>query len=431
MANEVIERVSQQARSLAISGNASRMLASAMGVGILLVLGQASFFVADVLVARAVATSAEFGQYSFVKQAIPLIMSFAFLGLDQALVRVIARERLSDFSWRKTTAQIIGISSVLTTVILYFSSRWYALEQYMILIIGLGTVSLTVIYVISSILRADHDFIPSQILQNLWRYLHFLVVLLLYFFGLLSGSRASYLLLMVLLINAAVALGVVWLGKKPGPKPILLGPLYAEGVLFWLFLSSLTLANTLDQMLLAKFSSFSEVGEYAALWNILGAPFLVVSSSFGYVALPMVVRKRLSSVLDARLIGVVLVLGIGMVIWSFSVGDWLIDLVYDGKYQITFTLMSVFVATGVLRLVYFFPSTMLGGRADRKLLLQFACFAIAGVLVHGMLGWMLIPRWGIFGAGLASMANWTFRCGGGIALTVFNRTKLGASAIEL
>jgi O-antigen/teichoic acid export membrane protein len=280
------------------------------------------------------------------------------------------------------------------------------------------------VYTTSSLMRADQDFLLSQMTQNIWRYLHAILVIIFFSFGWLSDTWPIILLFSALVINSLLALVIATKGKAAGEETIQLSSLYGEAFLFWLFLSSLTLANSLDQLLLARLASFDAVGEYAALWNILGAPFLLIASSIGYVALPLIVRNTIQSVLDKKFILGIGLVGATLVLWSFVAGDKLLGLVYGGKYQIIESLLTIFVITGLLRLIYIFPSIMLGGRANTRLLLHFVVFAIIGLCLHGLVGWWLIPKLGVTGAAYGSMANWIVRCGGGIFLVLTNKDKL-------
>lgn len=402
----------------------TQFLVNTSGVAALYVLALAAQFGTDVLVARTVPKS-DFGSYAFVKQTAILITSFAFMGLDQAIVRVVARKKLEGFAWKSLWLRIVGISGVIVVITTGVVSLLYDIGTSNLIAIALSAVAMVMILLASSMMRANQNFLLGQTMQNLWRYLLAFLVMVALLSHRLSDGNIISLFLLSLVLNAGYVLIAVVRGKQTQGVKISLIPLYKEAFIFWFFMSSLALVNSLDHLMLGKLASFADVGSYTALWTVIGAPFLVFATSLGYVALPLVVRGTTRSTARWRCLGPVTFVIIVFALLWYTLASPVLGLVYSGRYAASSNLIAVFVLAGVLRAFYTLPSVVLGGRADTGLLLKFLMVALTGVAVHVTLDLLLIPHLGVLGAAYGYLANWTIRCGGGIGLVFMHRQSLG------
>ncbi len=395
-----------------------QLIVSGSGVALLAGGAIAAQFLSEVLLARAMAKDA-YGVYSFIRQSMVLVVAFAFLGLDQALVRHVAKQKLADFDWKHTFAWLTAVSGAMTAALVVFIVCYYRISGLELTVIAVGSVLLLVQQFMSSLWRADHRFFLGQLAFTGYRFV-FLVAVAVAAVREFSGVAAGGLLVLTIAASALPVVLIGWRMTANGTRRMDLRALYGDGVLFWCFMASLTLLNSLDTLLLKRLASDTAVGEYTALWTIASAPYLLLQSVIGFIAMPLFVRRTGAPSLPRMLLYVALIAG-GILI--FSVGYYplvgvLLRLVYHGKYVCEPTLCLLFLGAGICRVLYIIPSVVLGGKARRSVLLLFLAFALIGVGVHVGLGIMLIPQTGIEGAATASLVNWLIRAGAGVTLSV-------------
>jgi len=402
-----------------------KLFSATFGVGILFALGIISQFGTDILLAREI-SEYEFGLFSFVKQTSLLIVAFAFLGMDQAIARKISQTGLAGCAWKSLWLQTFAISSVLVILLTFTISYFYDLTTVIAVSIGVSSIALIVTFLTSSMLRADQGFLVGQFIRNLWRYVLIIAVLLVSFVFSFPGNSSIFLFLFATSLGGIVGIFFIARCKQPSKLKVELRPLYKDAFLFWFLLSSLSISNSLDQLMLAKMSTLLEVGRYSVLLNLTGGPFLVAASSFGYVALPLVVRGVLPPITDRKfLLALGLVVIVLATMWAAAVSP-VLEFLFNGKYSITWPLLVILILVGVVRTLYIVPSIILGGKAKTKILVSFLIAALIGIMIHMAIGWLLIPRFGLLGAGIGMLANWTIRCGWGMWLVVSNKKELSS-----
>ena len=101
---------------------------------------------------------------------------------------------------------------------------------------------------------------------------------------------------------------------------------------------------------------------------------------------------------------------------------------YEGRYDEGAYLILPFALSGVAKLFYSVPSSVIGGRLPRPALRQFLWFNLAAVVVNIVLDIIMIRAMGLMGAAIATAIAWSLRLAGGYIILARNRSLLDVRA---
>jgi O-antigen/teichoic acid export membrane protein len=128
-------------------------------------------------------------------------------------------------------------------------------------------------------------------------------------------------------------------------------------------------------------------------------------------------RIRQYNLLIAGLAGVVTVA-------YLLLGDGVVSFLYEGRYDEGAYLILPFALSGIAKLFYSVPSSVIGGRLPRPALKQFLWFNLGAVVVNIVLDIIMIRAMGLMGAAIATAVAWTLRLAGGYIIMARNRPLL-------
>ena len=191
---------------------------------------------------------------------------------------------------------------------------------------------------------------------------------------------------------------------------------------FFLGLSaSLSIMMALDKLVIGKMMTYADLAVYATIFAVTrGFDFLFYSIS--YVLMP-----RVNSVERVPLARYNLSLaGLAAVVTAayLTVGDEIVHLLFDGRYDQGAYLILPFALCGVAQLFYSGPSGVIGATLPERALRQFLWFNLGGVAVNVVLDIALILRIGLLGAAIATAIAWALRLVGGYLIIWINRDDL-------
>jgi len=111
-------------------------------------------------------------------------------------------------------------------------------------------------------------------------------------------------------------------------------------------------------------------------------------------------------------------------------GDDAVRLLYGGRYDQGIYLIAPFMLSGVIKLFYAVPSSIIGGRLPREALREFLWFSVGAIAFNVAIEIVLIRAMGLMGAALATAAAWATRYAGASLIVWRYRSSLGAPRRE-
>jgi O-antigen/teichoic acid export membrane protein len=191
---------------------------------------------------------------------------------------------------------------------------------------------------------------------------------------------------------------------------------------FFLGLSvSLSVMVALDKVIIGKMMPYSELAVYATVFAVMKG-FDFVFYSISYVLMP-----HMSSIpsVSLRKYNVWLAgVAAGILLLYVLLGGRIVHLLYEGRYDGGIYLILPFALSGVLKLFYSLPSSIIGGRLPGRALRQFLWFNMGGMAANVVLDIVMIRTMGLLGAAVATALAWGIRLAGSYAVLFFNRPHL-------
>ena len=105
-------------------------------------------------------------------------------------------------------------------------------------------------------------------------------------------------------------------------------------------------------------------------------------------------------------------------------GRDVVDFLYQGRYNEGTYLILPFALSGIAKLFYSVPSSVIGGRLPRPALKQFMWFNLGAVVLHIALDVIMIRAMGLLGAAIATAIAWGLRLAGGYVIIARHRSHL-------
>lgn len=389
----------------------------------IVVAGAGLQVVTQAVLARALPKD-EVGLISLVLGALPLLSTLTLLGQDASLVRFLTRSTQRGGALYDVGRHVLRVTLLvvpLGALAGLAGAGLYGLTGVTLAAMVLLVASQNAITIVTSVMRALHRYERSMLGRWLPLIAVALVLSALRLLGALTYSRA----LVVLIACFAGSAGLLFVAR-PGtadapPRQPVPGVVFREGF-FLLGLSlSMSVMVAMDKMIIGKVLPYTELAVYATIFAVMkGFDFLFYSVT--YVLMPRVntverVPLRSLNVWIAAAAAVVAAL-------YLTVGDAVIHWLYGGRYDAGVYLILPFTLSGVLKLFYSVPSSIITGRLPRPALRSFLWFNLAGIVVNVALDLVLIVRMGILGAAVATAIAWALRLGGGYAIVLANRSHL-------
>lgn len=358
----------------------------------------------------------EVGLFSLVLGALPLLSTLTLLGQDASIVRFLTRSAArSDESYavgrhvRRVALAVVPLGAAIGLAGAGFYGLAGATAAAMIVLVA----SQNAVMIVTSVMRALHRY--ERAMLGRWLPLIAVAVLLsaMRIAGALTYERA------VLALIVSFAASAVWLFLvRPGAGGAETGrPVPSHVVREGFFLLGLSLSMSvmvaMDKMIIGKLLPYSELAVYATVFAVMkGFDFLFYSVT--YVLMP---RVNTVERVPLRSLNLWIAAAAALVALIYlTVGDAVIHWLYAGRYDAGAYLILPFTLSGVLKLFYSVPSSIIIGRLPRPALRSFLLFNLAGIVVNVALDLALIVRMGILGAAIATAIAWGLRLGGGYAI---------------
>jgi hypothetical protein len=386
-----------------------RLLSSGTRIMALYGLSVGMLLVAELLLSRS-ATAAEFGQYQYVRQSIPLVVGGVLFGLDQALTRQLAVGESFNVVHRIVArsafwAVVVGV--VVTACSLYA----YKLSSPAVIALFSAPIVVVVSELAAAVLRARRHYGSAVLAQQGYRLIGGAAVILGLALGLPTDASPYALALGSILIGTWAAWRLTKLVPRGDGSPGEIRRLRVLGAGFGASMLSMALIDWQDQAAVAfVYGSLADSGAYAATKLAIVYPFVTVASVLGFMILPEVVRRRQLLTLALWRRALMVVTAGAAVLWllggllSLAIAPLLIG--RNVNTEVAFILAGV----GVMRLMYLLPSSVVGAFGSARLL-----------------GWCGVAGFGAAGIGAASI----FLMGKGDPLASGSIGLLVATALRL
>jgi O-antigen/teichoic acid export membrane protein len=391
-----------------------RVLTIVLGGAVLQVLSQT-------ILARSLPKE-DVGLISLIIGALPLLSTLSLAGQDAAVVRLLSRVDPARYDVPAYARRVLALVAPLGVAVALACAGYYALSGLAVVTAIVLVVSLNTVTVFTSVLRAAHRYELAMAGTRLPIIAGAVFLAALLALGRLSLSSALWALVAAY-AGAAVFLatrGRVLGAGEGAPVP----PSVMREGFFLLGLGlSYSLMISLDKLVIGKFLPYADLAVYATVFAVTkGFDFLF--HSINYVLMPRVntmerVSLRRLNTPIAALAAVVLVL-------YLLFGDDAVHILYAGKYDLGAYLILPFALSGVIKLFYSVPSSVIGGRLPRSALKQFLWLNTAGIVVNVILDIVLIRSHGLLGVAVATAIAWGLRLAGGYAVLAMNRSHLEA-----
>lgn len=364
------------------------------------------------------------GLLSLIMGAFPLLATLAIMGQDSAIVRFFTRPESSEHDARAHARRTLSLSLPIGAVASVAGALIYGLTGAAAVTLAVLVLSQNTITVVTSFLRARHRYELAMAATRIPVIAAALALVGLYAADALTLNRAFAVLIAAFWISAGVLAARALApggflergGSRPVPRSVL-----KEGLLFFGLSVSFSAMIAMDKLVIAKMMDLSDLAVYATIFTIMkGFDFIFYSVS--YVLMPRVndvARVRLSR-LNWQMAVVALAVALGYLLF----GRWGVHALYEGRYDAGVYLIVPFALSGVMKLFYSIPSSIIGGRLPSSALRQFLWFNLAGMAVNVALDIALIRSMGLMGAAVATAIAWALRLVGGYAIVAVNRAHL-------
>jgi O-antigen/teichoic acid export membrane protein len=386
----------------------------------IVVAGAALQVVTQVLLARGL-PKAEVGLVSLVLGALPLLSTLSLLGQDSAAVRFLSRSEPGRYAERSYIARIIAVVVPLGAAVGLAGAGLYGLSGIVAVALVVTVAAQNVLAVTTSVMRARHRYEIAMLGVWLPRILTALSLIALALFGRLTVT-ASLGVIVAAFAIAAVAYVLRHFGSPAeGSEPVP-GGVFLEGFFLFGLSVSFSVMVSFDKLIIGKLMTYEDLAVYATIFAVMkGFDFLFYSVT--YVLMPRV--NAMESVSLHRLNASIAAAAVLLTGAYLAFGDDAVRLLYEGRYDRGAFLIVPFALSGVLKLFYSVPSSIIGGHFPRRALRQFLWVNLAGMALNIVLDIVLILAMGLLGAAVATAIAWALRLTGGYAIVMRHRSHLG------
>ena len=388
-------------------------------------LGAGLQIVTQALLARSLPKT-QVGLISLLLGALPILSTLSMAGQSASAVRFLSRTESGTYDTVAHIRRVLALVLPLGVVAGLAGAGFYGLGWGLALVLVALVVSQNTALTVSSVMRAEHRYELAMTTVRFPAMAAAVVLVVLRLFDALTYTSA--------LVTLGVSFGLSGLliavrgsrtsgtGGKPVPRSVL-----REGVFFLGLNLSFAIMVSVDKLVIGKMLPYAHLAVYASIFAVMrGFDFLFYSITYVLMPRVNVLRKlelRKYNLLIAALAGV-------LTVGYLLLGDDVVSFLYAGHYDEGAYLILPFALSGIAKLFYSVPSSVIGGRLPRRALKQFLWFNLGAVVVNIALDIIMIKAMGLMGAAIATAVAWGLRLAGGYVILARNRSLLAAPTEE-
>ncbi len=365
---------------------------------------------ASVLLVRTLGRE-QYGQYASFYAYLALFCWLPSLGMEQVIVRESSIQTEKEGSIFGTSVLLsVGLSIGATLIALLSSIFWHYADGYEILLFvaALDTLLLTPLRLTALIFhtRLKHGYIITASIarQTLWLFAIIIaslhdanlpIIIWAHFF-------CSLLEFSTLFFFARKFVSFNWRWNTTIARDLLKKswPLVLSAASFAIY-------NRIDQTMLHKLRTNQELGFYATAVNITEA-FVILPLALMTAMLPILSKSALQTErfehYTALCFRYVMVPGFWICLLVTLISKPLIFILYGAEFEPSAEVLQLLIWS---ELAVFFGSVMTHALIAKELQMYSFISMLLGALVNIFLNFLLIPRWGIFGATWATIVSHT------------------------
>ena len=388
-------------------------------------LGAGLQIVTQALLARSLPKT-QVGLISLLLGALPILSTLSMAGQGASAVRFLSRTESGTYDTVAHVRRVLALVLPLGVVAGLAGAGFYELGWGLALVLVALVVSQNTAVTVSSVMRAEHRYELAMTTVRFPAMAAAVVLVVLRLSEALTYTSALVTLGVTFalsgLLIAVRGIRTGGTGGKPVPRSVL-----REGVFLLGLNLSFAIMVSVDKLVIGKMLPYAHLAVYASIFAVMrGFDFLFYSIT--YVLMPRVnVLKKLElrkyNLLIAALAGV-------LTVGYLLLGDDVVSFLYAGRYDEGAYLILPFALSGIAKLFYSVPSSVIGGRLPRPALKQFLWFNLGAVVVNIVLDIIMIKAMGLMGAAIATAVAWGLRLAGGYVILARNRSLLAAPAEE-
>ena len=358
--------------------------------------------IGEILLAR-LTSDRVFGEYSLVRQAIPMVCALGLLGYDQALTRETAARRggvprVDTHQVRRITAVLLIGMGVGTYLFLRAGTSF--LPAAALTVTG---AAVAVTNILSGGMRAIGHNARGALAQQGYRLLAGIGLIVLSLLAMGDWGVATLAIGAIFIALWALRWNLTqtthWVPSSDENRHM--GRL---GLGYSISLLALSLGDWLDQALVAELSNdLAQVGEYSQAKLLAFYPSLSIGSILGFVALPAIARRRKHlhrvDVVRWMLAGLAASAAISMLVVSGAL--WATEPLLGKTVDVRALLLLGLV--GAVRLYYVLPSAVLGAVGTPAALAQLGAWSLGGIALQVLVTLTLVEPAGILVAAAAGL----------------------------
>lgn len=392
---------------------------------VVVVLGAGLQLATQTLLARTLPKT-EVGLISLLLGALPILSTLSMAGQGASAVRFLSRREPGQYDTTAHVRRVLAMVLPLGVVAAVAGAGYFELGWVLALVLAALVVSQNTAATVSSIMRAEHRYELAMTAVRLPAMAAGIVLIFLRVAGALTYVSAVATLGIAFAASALLlALRGAGTGGTAGKR--VPTSVVREGVFLLGLNLSFALMVSVDKLVIGKMLPYDQLAIYASIFAVMRA-FDFLFYSISYVLMPRVnvLRKLEFLKYNTIIAGVAAVVTVVYLLF----GDEVVHFLYTGNYDEGAVLILPFALSGIAKLFYSVPSSVIGGRLPRPALKQFMWFNLAAVLIHVGLDVVMIRAMGIMGAAIASAIAWTLRLAGGYAIIARNRAHLEGPPTE-
>lgn len=355
----------------------------------------------------------QFGLFSYAQSFVGLFTAIATLGLDGIVVRELVKdesrrdELIGTTFWLKVMGTL-GVLVILTIAVNFTSNDAYT--NTLVFIIASATI-------FQSFNVIDFYF-QSKVMSKFVVYAN---IISLFLSSLLKIALILYeapLLAFVWVIffdNLILALGFIYFYIKNNATFTIKNLTFSQATAFTLLKDSwplilsgivISIYMKIDQVMIKEILNAEAVGQYAAAVRISEAwyfiPMVIASSLFPAIINAKKISEELYYARLQKLYDLMVWMAIAIALPMTFLSDWIVELLYGGQYNQAGSVLMIHIWAGVF--VFLGVASGKWFMAENLQILSFLR-TFYGMLINIILNIILIPKYGIQGAAIATLIS--------------------------
>lgn len=384
----------------------------------IVLVGAALQIVSQTILARSL-SKPDVGLVSLVLGIVPLLSTLATLGQDSAIVRFLASAQ-APYDVRSYLRRILLMVTPLGVAAGLAADGFYRLAGLASVVMVVLVVAQSAVTIASSALRGKHRYELAMLAAWSPAMVSTVLLALLQVSDRLTPASAlgAYL---AGFAGCALALTGGGMSRPPAGAAPVPATVIRDGFFFFGLSLSFSVMVGMDKLIVGKLMTYTDLAVYATVFTVMkGFDFLFHAVNF--VMMPWV--SRIATVRIARYNAAIAAVAVPAACLYLFLGDDAVRLLYGGRYDQGIYLIVPFMLSGIIKLFYAVPSSIIGGRLPREALRTFLWFSVGAIAFNIAIEIALIRTMGLLGAALATAAAWATRYAGASLIVWRYRSSL-------